>query len=380
MNQVIVNGTIFTGDALLHDHCVLISQGRIVDVIERHQAPADFGAQFDLQGGTLIPGFIDLQVNGGGGILFNQAPSVETLRAIGAVHRQYGTTGFLATLITDDFAVMKRALNAVKQAIDQRVPGILGIHLEGPFLDPQHKGIHDARKFCQLDQEGLALVTSLGTGKTIVTLAPERTNSSMIRALKDSGVIVCAGHSSADYEQTVMALAAGVSGFTHLYNAMTPLLSREPGMVGAALDDDDSWFGIIADGYHIHPAAFRVAVTAKKAGCAVLVTDAMPTVGSSCESFELGDELITQRDGRLMNASGKLAGSNLDMLTAVNNATRFARIDWFEAVRMATLYPARALELDGELGAVRQGYRANLVALDTHNCIRASWIEGEQSH
>lgn len=380
ITQAIVNGTVFTGDALLHDHCVLLANGRIDAVLPQRNPPANIDDVFDLQGGTLIPGFIDLQVNGGGGVLFNDTPSVDTLRTIAAAHRQFGTTGFLPTVITDDISVMRQAIAAVDQAIVEQVPGILGIHLEGPYLNTSHKGIHDARKFRELDADGLVLLSSLGSGKTVVTLAPELTTPEMIQALVKRGVIVCAGHSAANYDQSRAALAAGLYGFTHLFNAMTPMQSREPGMVGAALDDDASWFGIIADGYHIHPASFRVAVTAKRTGKAVLVTDAMPTVGSALESFVLGDETITLRGGKLMNASGTLAGSNLDMLTAVNNAAQFARIDWFEAVRMATAYPARALQLHHELGAVREGYRASLLALDKQRQVCASWIDGVQAH
>ena len=236
--------------------------------------------------------------------------------------------------------------------------------------------MHDAGKFCQLDQTGLDILTSLQVGSTVVTLAPELTSPQMISRLVEEGVIVCGGHSGATYAQTRDALAQGLSGFTHLYNAMTPLQSREPGMVGAALEDDDSWFGIIADGHHIHPAAFSVAVAAKKRGGALLVTDAMPTVGSLDTSFILDGKTIVASEGRVTNAEGTLAGSDLNMLSAVNNAAEFARLDWFEAVRMASLYPARALGLERELGAIRPGFRASLLALDSAHRIRASWING----
>ncbi len=379
ITQIICNGQIFTGDSLLHEHAVVISGGIVAGIVPQHEIPTDTSLRYDLEGGTLVPGFIDLQVNGGGGVLFNNAPTVDSLRVIGAAHRQFGTTGFLPTLITTRYAVMRQAIAAVEQAFKDRVPGVLGIHLEGPFLNPQRKGVHDARQFCALDAEGVAIATSLRLGRTLLTLAPELTTPETIGRLVGEGVIVCAGHSEADYEQTRVALTAGVRGFTHLYNAMTPLTSRQPGMVGAAIDDDASWFGIIADGYHVHPATFRVAVAAKKAGGAVLVTDAMATVGSSCKSFELDGETITVNAGRLTNASGTLAGSGLDMLSAVNNAATYARIDWFEAVRMASLYPARALGLAGELGVIRPGYRASMVALDPLRRILASWIDGERS-
>ena len=376
MLQAIVNGCIFDGESVHEHKAVLIEGEHIVAVVDPEQVPADIGASYDLEGGTLIPGFIDLQVNGGGGVLFTAAPTVDSLRTIGAAHRQYGTTGFLPTLITTRFDVMREAVSAVAEAIAIGTPGVLGLHIEGPFLSPERKGVHDAGKFCQLDQTGFDILTSLQVGSTVVTLAPELTSPQMISRLVEEGVIVCGGHSGATYAQTRDALAQGLSGFTHLYNAMTPLQSREPGMVGAALEDDDSWFGIIADGHHIHPAAFSVAVAAKKRGGALLVTDAMPTVGSPDTSFILDGKTIVASEGRVTNAEGTLAGSDLNMLSAVNNAAEFARLDWFEAVRMASLYPARALGLERELGAIRPGFRASLLALDSAHRIRASWING----
>ena len=376
MLQAIVNGCIFDGESVHEHKAVLIEGEHIVAVVDPEQVPADIGASYDLEGGTLIPGFIDLQVNGGGGVLFTAAPTVDSLRTIGAAHRQYGTTGFLPTLISTRFDVMREAVSAVAEAIAIGTPGVLGLHLEGPFLSPERKGVHDAGKFCQLDQTGLDILTSLQVGSTVVTLAPELTSPQMISRLVEEGVIVCGGHSGATYAQTRDALAQGLSGFTHLYNAMTPLQSREPGMVGAALEDDDSWFGIIADGHHIHPAAFSVAVAAKKRGGALLVTDAMPTVGSPDTSFILDGKTIVASEGRVTNAEGTLAGSDLNMLLAVNNAAEFARLDWFEAVRMASLYPARALGLERELGAIRPGFRASLLALDSAHRIRTSWING----
>jgi len=376
MLQAIVNGCIFDGESVREHKAVLIEGEHIVAVVDPEQVPADIGASYDLEGGTLIPGFIDLQVNGGGGVLFTAAPTVDSLRTIGAAHRQYGTTGFLPTLISTRFDVMREAVSAVAEAIAIGTPGVLGLHLEGPFLSPERKGVHDAGKFCQLDQTGLDILTSLQVGSTVVTLAPELTSPQMISRLVEEGVIVCGGHSGATYAQTRDALAQGLSGFTHLYNAMTPLQSREPGMVGAALADDDSWFGIIADGHHIHPAAFSVAVAAKKRGGALLVTDAMPTVGSPDTSFILDGKTIVASEGRVTNAEGTLAGSDLTMLSAVNNAAEFARLDWFEAVRMASLYPARALGLERELGAIRPGFRASFLALDSAHRIRASWVNG----
>ena len=381
--RVIANGPIFDGESLLQDHAVILQGDTVAEVIPRQQVPASLKTDYDLQGQYLVPGFIDLQVNGGGGALFNDSPDIETLRTIGEAHRHYGTTGFLPTLISTNYTVMRRAIAAVQQAIAEAVPGVLGIHLEGPFLNSQRKGVHDAQQFCAIDEEGFDIITSLNTGektgKTLITLAPELTSEAMIKRIAARGVIICAGHSAADYQQTRRALAAGVSGFTHLYNAMTALQSREPGMVGAALEDDKSWFGIIADGHHIHPAAFRIAVAAKRRGGALLVTDAMPSVGAGNKSFALDGETIHCVDGRCTNAAGTLAGSDLDMISAVNNAARFAGIDWLEAVRMASLYPAEALGLAHCLGRIKTGYRASFAALDAQRCITQTWIDGEHS-
>ena len=376
MIKAIVNGQVFNGDRLLNDHAILINNGVVTEVVRQDQLPAKTNIAHDLKGNYLIPGFIDLQVNGGGGVMFNNAPTVETIRTIGAAHRQYGTTGFLPTLITDSFEVMSKAIAAVDQAIAEGVPGVLGIHLEGPFLNSEKKGAHDASKFCLIDQQGLELICSLKTGKTLITIAPELTTSDMIQKIAGTGVIISAGHSNATYQQMAEALDAGVSGFTHLYNAMTPLQSREPGMVGAALEDEHSWFGIIADGHHMHPAAFKIAVAAKQNGGALLVTDAMSTVGAEEKSFVLDGQTIHAVDGRLENAAGSLAGSDLDMMSAVNNACRFADIDWLEAVRMASAYPARALGLENEVGYIKPGYKANMIALDKQRNITHTWVDG----
>ena len=378
MRSVIENANVFDGDALLGRKSVVIEDGRIVDVTDPKDAPRTAVRTELDKDWTLVPGFIDLQVNGGGGALFNADPRVDTIRRIGSAHRTFGTTGFLPTLITDDLEVMREAAAAVDLAIAEGVPGVLGIHLEGPFLNAAKRGIHDANKIREVDEAGFNVVTSLRRGKTLVTLAPEQTGLDVVRRLCNAGVVVAAGHSMADYAETQAALEAGITGFTHLYNAMTPLTSREPGMVGAALEDKKSWFGIIADGHHVHPASVFAAVNSKQRGGAILVTDAMPSVGATSKCFMLGDETIAYLDGALKNAEGTLAGSDLDMLSAVDNVAAYARIDWFEAVRMASRYPAAALGIDSEFGSIRPGYVANIVAVDRHRRIAGVWIDGKR--
>ena len=371
-----IAGSIFDGEKLLDAHAVVVRGDTIASVAPLSDAGNDSAIRIELGTDILVPGFIDLQVNGGGGALFNDSPNPQTIARIGAAHRRFGTVGFLPTLITDSFDAMRKAIDAVERAIGQGVPGVLGIHLEGPFLNPRYAGVHDSRRFRTLDEAGFDLVTSAKAGVTLLTVAPELTTPDMIGRLAGAGVIVCAGHSAADYNQARRAIAAGVSGFTHLYNAMTPLQSRAPGMVGAAVAADDAWFGIIADGHHVHPAAFRVATAAKRRGGAILVTDAMPAVGTRKRHFKLYGETIRVTGGRCATAAGGLAGSNLDMLSAVGNASRFAGIDWLEAVRMASLYPARAVRLDDRMGRISPGYKASFIAVDGNRRVKQVWIDG----
>ncbi|MEP1446150.1 MAG: N-acetylglucosamine-6-phosphate deacetylase [Paraglaciecola sp.] len=378
MIKSIINGHVFNGETLLKDHAVIIDGGKVLQVLPQEQLPENIEVDFDLGGNYLVPGFIDLQVNGGGGVMFNNVPTVEGLRTIAKAHREYGTTGLFPTLITDSYDVMRQAIAAVTQAIQEGVPGVLGVHLEGPFLNPERKGAHAEEKFCLIDEQGFEIITSLKVGKTLITIAPELTTSTMIKRISDKGVVISAGHTGADFDQTCEALDAGLTGFTHLYNAMTPLQSRAPGMVGAALNDEHSWFGIIADGFHMHPAAFRVAVAAKQLGGAILVTDAMSTVGASEKSFVLDGETIYAIEGRCTNAAGSLAGSDLDMNTAIKNAMKFARIDWMEAVRMASLYPAKAMGLDNQFGYIKPGYQASFVSLDYQQNVNSTWIDAER--
>ena len=372
------NGRILT-DAGFADSAVLVENGRILSLTEPSD-PAVAGAdrRIDLGGQMLLPGFIDTQVNGGGGILFNDQPTIEAIRAIGAAHRRYGTTGFLPTLISDDFDRIGAALAAAEKAIGE-VPGVLGIHVEGPFLNQDRKGIHDASKFRVLDERAFQLLTSLSKGRTLVTLAPEKTNPAMIARLAGAGIIIAAGHTDGSYEQITDALGAGLTGFTHLYNAMSPLGSRHPGAVGAALDHARSWCGIIVDGQHVAPASLRVALKAKGADYLMLVTDAMPSVGIENKSFMLQGRQIRVAGGVCVDEDGVLAGSDLDMASAVRNSVKLLGVDLPTAVRMASHVPAEFLGLGHELGKIAPGYRADLVmTTDTIEVIE-SWIGGEPS-
>ncbi|WP_374014139.1 N-acetylglucosamine-6-phosphate deacetylase [Pseudoxanthomonas koreensis] len=364
-----------------HDDLALVldDAGRIAALVPDAQARQHAGTVQDLGGGWLLPGFIDAQVNGGGGVLFNNDTSPEAIAAIGRAHRRFGTTGFLPTLISDGAQVMERAIGAVRAAIAAGVPGVLGIHLEGPYLAPARKGTHDAGRFRVPDAAEVAMATALDNGITLVTLAPEQVPADIIRAFVARGAIVAAGHTAATYAQACAGLGAGVRGFTHLYNAMSPLQGREPGVVGAALEHRDSWCGVIVDGVHVHPASLRVALAAKPRGKVFLVTDAMPMVGSDDPSFELYGQAITAVDGVVRNGDGALAGSALDMATAVRNCVQLLGLPLEEAARMAATYPARFLGLEGRTGRIAAGLQADLVLLDQTLQVRETWIGGVSS-
>lgn len=376
MATALVNGRVLTDEGFRDDVAVLVDSGRIV-ALTALDDPSVRGAQHhDLGGDCLLPGFVDSQVNGGGGVLFNNAPTVDAIRTIAAAHRRFGTTALLPTLISDDLDVMRAAIAAVRDAIDAGVPGIAGIHLEGPYLAPARKGTHDAGKFRVPDADEVALATSLGNAVTLVTLAPEQVPLERIRALVAGGAIVAAGHTAGSYEQIRDGLEAGIRGFTHLFNAMSPLQGRAPGAVGAALEDRESWCGIIVDGAHVHAASLRVALAAKPRGKIFLVTDAMPPVGSDSADYVLYGETITAVDGVVRNAAGALAGSALDMMTAVRNTVRTLGVPLDEAARMASTYPAQFLGLDGELGRIAPGLRADFVVVDEALALQATWIGG----
>ncbi|UTA49202.1 N-acetylglucosamine-6-phosphate deacetylase [Simiduia sp. 21SJ11W-1] len=376
MATALINARIFDGQHWYTDRAVIFTGDTIERVAPLSEINLQDYEQVDLQGLRLVPGLIDTQVNGGGGALLNDAPSVETICTIGDAHRKLGTTSFLPTLISDDLTTVSETLRAVEQAIKAKAPGVLGVHLEGPFLNEVRKGVHNADKFKTLDEEALALLTSLPEGVTYVTLAPECTTPEMIQRLADAGVIVAAGHTAANYEQIKVALQHGLRAFTHLFNAMTPMSSREPGVVGAALEDAESWCGLIVDNYHVHPATLKAAIAAKPKGKMVLVSDAMPTVGAAEKSFVLNGERIEAVDGRCATASGTLAGSDLDMLSAVKNTHQLVGLPLDEALRMASLYPASMLRLDHKLGRLAPGYQADMIAIDDNFTLHYSWIAG----
>jgi len=376
-----MTATLFSGGPLLTPQgleleLALIAEGdRIAWIGASDKAPSA-DCMIDLAGDMLLPGFIDVQVNGGGGVLFNDTPTPEGLAAIARAHHRFGTTGMLPTLISDSLDVVAAGIAAVDEAIARSTPGVIGIHIEGPYLNPARKGIHDDSLFVRPDLGDAQRLCTLTGGSTMVTLAPEMVPEGFIAALARQGVRVSAGHTEATYAQITEALASGLTGFTHLFNAMPPMLNRTPGTLGAALEDQTAWCGLIVDGIHVDPAVLRVALNCRPHDRFVLVTDAMPVVGSDADHFRLNGMEIDVRDGRCLGPGDTLAGSTLDMASAVRNAMQMLGLDLPSAVAMATANPAAFLGLGHLYGQLEAGLRANLVIAGRGIRVRQTWIDG----
>lgn len=375
----ILSDRIFDGRQWHSGAAVLIEDGRVRGLAARGETEG--WPQRQLPGGTILaPGFIDLQVNGGGGVLLNDDPSPEAMRAIARAHRRFGTTACLPTLITDTREQTQAAIAAARTAAGR--DGVLGLHLEGPFISPARPGVHRPDRIARACADDLEWLADLGgAGASLVTLAPECVPPGFVRDLTAAGVRVSAGHSEAPAEVVMLALAEGLTGVTHLFNAMPPLAGRAPGIVGAALAEPRLTAGLIVDGIHVDPVNVRAAFAAKGPDGIALVTDAMPTVGADVDNFELMGRTITLTQGRLTAEDGTLAGAHLDMASAVRNAVRLAHIPLEDALRAASLTPARFLGLDHERGTLTQGARADIVALTSELNVMATWMEGaEQTH
>lgn len=376
MRVALTNARILTPSGFREDLAVVIEDGLIAGI--GRTIPRDVDVH-DLGGIALVPGFVDVQVNGGGGRLFNDDPSVETIECMIAAHRAFGTTGMLPTLITDDFDVLEQAMMAVDQAIEKGVPGILGIHLEGPFLAPSRKGAHREDKLRVMEDRHLALLKSLRRGVTHITLAPEAVSLDQIRSLTADGIRVSIGHTNADYATTVAALGAGATGFTHLFNAMSQLTSREPGVVGAAFTFPDIFAGIIVDGEHVHRASIETALRALGPDRLMLVTDAMALAGTDLDSFELQGRTITKVGDSLRTDDGTLAGSAVTMIGAVRRMIEYSGATFESVIKMASTTPANFLGLSASVGHIGLNMRANLVGLNDSLEVVSTWIDGEMT-
>ncbi len=371
MVRTLIAEQLFDGEQIRRDVPLAIGDDGLIESLDG-EAPADA----ERLRGLLAPGLVDVQVNGGGGALFNNDPSVNALGRMSAAHARFGTTGFAPTLITDRVDVMQRAADAVSAALSEGVPGVIGVHFEGPHLSGPKKGTHEEKFIRPLSDEEFAIYAREDLGIKVVTLAPENVAVEDIRKLVSLGVKVCLGHSNADGATAAAAVAAGATGFTHLYNAMSPLQSREPGMVGTALISDDAWCGLIADGHHVCAEAMLLALKAKPRGKIMLVTDAMSLVGCDETSFPLFDRVVTREGDKLTSTTGELAGSHLDMISAVRNMRDWCGVALEEALRMASLYPAQFL--GARAGKIEAGSPADLILLDEKLQVTKTWIGGRE--
>jgi len=371
---VLSGARLFDGDGFLEDRAIVIEGARIRAITPHVERPRG-GMQVDLGGGLLAPGFIDVQVNGGGGALLNVDPSLEVVRRIAESHRPFGTTGLLPTVVTDAPEVQAAAIKAVRAA-REKVPGVLGIHLEGPFLDVQRKGAHLARFIREMTAADVATIALADCGAILVTLAPNRVPIQLIGDLVARGVLISLGHAEASWEEARAALDAGARGFTHLFNAMSQMTSRAPGMVGAALDDSDSFVGVIADGHHVDDANLRIAFAAKRRDRFMLISDAMSPAAGGPDQFELMGRRVSRIEGRLQLDDGTLAGSLLTMDEAVRHCVGRLGIGLADALRMASRVPATFLKRGHDLGRIAPGFLASLVHLDDELRVRETWIEG----
>jgi N-acetylglucosamine-6-phosphate deacetylase len=373
--QILAAARVFDGADFHADHALVLQDGRIADLVPRAQLAPAIAPPAPAPGSLLAPGFIDVQVNGGGGALLNAVPDVPCVARIAAAHRRFGTTGLLPTLITDDVAKLEALADAAADAM--AVPGVLGFHLEGPFLSAARPGVHPKNHIRAPDARSrAALLRFARHGRSLATLAPETVPEGFVAELVAAGLRVAAGHTAADSDALARAADEGLTGVTHLFNAMLPVSARAPGVPGRAFDDPRLTAGIICDGLHVDPLVLRMAFRLMGPDRLMLVTDAMPSVGCDLAEFDLSGLRVRLVGGKLTAPDGTLAGAHLDMAQAVRNAVTMMRAPLGDALAMASRVPARFLGLDGIRGRLARGFAADIVELDANLVATATWIAG----
>lgn len=366
---------VFDGHTRHPQSALLVKGGRVAGIVHASEVPSDCTV-IKLGGGLIAAGFVDLQVNGGGGKMLNNTPTIDSIRTICDAHLKFGTTSLLPTLITDTKEQTNAAILAVKEALAQGLDGVIGLHLEGPHLSIARKGAHDPALIRTMEDEDRDQLCALASElpSLLLTVAPESVTHAQITELSTAGATVSLGHTNADYQTAIAAEAAGATCVTHLFNAMSQLGNRAPGVVGAALDSEELFAGLIADGIHVDPASVRIAVRAKLGkGRMFLVTDAMAPLGTDMEEFTLDGRKILRANGRLTLPGGTLAGADLDMMSAVRFMVNEIGVDVDEALRMASLYPALLLKRDKEIGSLVTGARADFIHLNEQLQITSVW-------
>lgn len=377
---IIAGARVFDGEFWFENAVLEISDGKVVSLRAAEVAPTGEDV-LDLSGQVIVPGFIDLQVNGGGGVLLNEDQSVEGIAAICAAHSKFGTTALLPTLITDRPDIVSKTLDAGRTAKVENVPGYLGLHLEGPHLSIAKKGAHDPNLIREMTDEDAdeLIAAKQHLDVLLTTVAPENVSKELVSKLSQAGIIVSLGHTEAGFDLANEYTQAGARMATHLFNAMLPFGHREPGLAGAALTNSDLYCGLIADGVHVHPAAMEIALKSKAhPGRICLVTDAMSPIGTDMTSFELNGRTVLRKNGRLTLANGTLAGADIDMLSCILYVHRKLGVPLEESLRMASLYPAQAVRVDDRKGRLARSFDADFVVLTDDLNLQSTWIGGKK--
>ena len=376
MKQAITGSKLFNGIDFIEHKALLIDDQHIAGIVNEDAIPTDFQVK-KLEGGILSPGFIDLQVNGGGGKLFNNSPDKESLNTIISAHQYFGTTSIMPTVISDSLNILQKCTDTISNEINNN-HSLLGIHIEGPFFNVKYRGVHQKQYINTINASYLNLFETLDKFPVMLTLAPECISIKQLKHLKSLGFKILAGHTDANYDQLEEAVKYGLDGFTHLFNAMGQISAREPGVVGSALDFDETSASIIVDLHHVHPSLINLSFKQKPKGKLFFVSDSMATINHGEPSFELYDEVVSESNGRIINSEGKLAGSSITQIDAIKNAYQKCSIPLESAISMATLYPAEYLGVSDYIGQLKKGYRADLAHFDSNFHVQNVWLAGKQ--
>ena len=376
MKQAITGSKLFNGIDFIEHKALLINDQHIAGIVNEDAIPTDFQVK-KLEGGILSPGFIDLQVNGGGGKLFNNSPDKESLNTIISAHQYFGTTSIMPTVISDSLNILQKCTDTISNEINNN-HSLLGIHIEGPFFNVKYRGVHQKQYINTINASYLNLFETLDKFPVMLTLAPECISIKQLKHLKSLGFKILAGHTDANYDQLEEAVKYGLDGFTHLFNAMGQISAREPGVVGSAFDFDETSASIIVDLHHVHPSLINLSFKQKPKGKLFFVSDSMATINHGEPSFELYDEVVSESNGRIINSEGKLAGSSITQIDAIKNAYQKCSIPLESAISMATLYPAEYLGVSDYIGQLKKGYRADLAHFDSNFHVQNVWLAGKQ--
>lgn len=376
MKQAITGSKLFNGIDFIEHKALLIEDQHIAGIVNKDAIPTDFQVK-KLEGGILSPGFIDLQVNGGGGKLFNNSPDKESLNTIISAHQYFGTTSIMPTVISDSLNILQKCTDTISNEIDNN-HSLLGIHIEGPFFNVKYRGVHQKQYINTINASYLNLFETLDKFPVMLTLAPECISIKQLKHLKSLGFKILAGHTDANYDQLEEAVKYGLDGFTHLFNAMGQISAREPGVVGSAFDFDETSASIIVDLHHVHPSLINLSFKQKPKGKLFFVSDSMATINHGEPSFELYDEVVSESNGRIINSEGKLAGSSITQIDAIKNAYQKCSIPLESAISMATLYPAEYIGVSDYIGQLKKGYRADLAHFDSNFHVQNVWLAGKQ--